>query len=55
MPYENFPWFQGQPVSAILKVEESSPGHYHWPMLDIDLTDDIIRFPERFPQVASHS
>ncbi|MGM0632209.1 MAG: DUF2442 domain-containing protein [Pseudomonadota bacterium] len=55
MSYENFPWFREQPVSAILKVQEPTRGHYHWPMLDIDLTDEIIRFPDRFPLVADQT
>lgn len=53
MSYENFPWFREQPVSAILKVEEPSPGHYHWPILDIDLTDEIIRSPGHFLLIAN--
>ena len=53
MSYKHFPWFREQPVSAILKVEEPAPGHYHWPILDIDLTDEIIRSPDRFPLVAN--
>jgi len=30
-------------------VKEVSPGHFHWPELDIDLTQEIIEHPERFP------
>jgi hypothetical protein len=52
MPYEQFPWFRTQPVSAILRVEEPSPGHYYWPDIDVDLTDDIIEHPERYPNLA---
>ncbi len=52
MPYEIFPWFRDQPVSAILNVEEPSPGHYYWPDIDVDLTDEIIEHPERFPNIA---
>jgi hypothetical protein len=53
MPYENFPWFKDQTVSSIINVEEQSPGHYYWPDLDVDLTDDIIEHPERFPRVST--
>ena len=52
MPYDNFPWFKEQPVSVILNVEEQSPGHFYWPELDVDLTEEIIEHPERFPNVA---
>ncbi len=36
MPYNSFPWFKEQP----------------WPDLDVDLTEEIIEHPERFPNVA---
>jgi hypothetical protein len=52
MPYKNFPWFKEQRVSAIVNVEEPSPGHFYWPELDVDLTAEIIEHPERFPNVA---
>jgi hypothetical protein len=52
MPYDEFPWFQDQPVRAILNVEEPSPGHFHWPDIDVDLTEEIIEHPERFPNRA---
>ncbi len=52
MSYEDFPWFKDQPVKSILNVEEQSPGHYHWPDIDVDLTDEIIEHPDRFPLKA---
>jgi len=52
LSYEEFPWFKDQPVKAILRVDESSPGHYHWPDIDVDLTNEIIKHPERFPLKA---
>lgn len=52
MPYEEFPWFKEQPVRAILNVEEPSPGHFYWPDLDVDLSEEIIEHPDRFPKKA---
>jgi len=52
MPYEEFPWFREQPVRAILNVEEPTAGHFYWPDLDIDLSEEIIEHPERFPNKA---
>ncbi|HMK42920.1 MAG TPA: DUF2442 domain-containing protein [Dissulfurispiraceae bacterium] len=49
LPYEDFPWFKDAPVYKILHIEEQRAGHYYWPDLDIDLTDEIIESPERFP------
>ncbi len=52
LAYEEFPWFKDAPVGKILFVEEPIPGHYHWPDLDIDLTEEMIEHPERFPLKA---
>jgi len=49
MSYDNFPWFKDVSVGKILNVEEPTPGHYYWPELDVDLTEEIITHPERFP------
>ena len=53
LPFKKFPWFEDKPVSAIFNVVEVSPGHFYWPSLDIDLTEEIIEHPERFPLVAT--
>ena len=52
MSYEDFPWFKDQTVKSLVNVEEQSPGHFFWPDLDIDLTEQIIEHPERFPLKA---
>lgn len=52
MSYDDFPWFKRQPVEAFFNVEEQSPGHFFWPDMDVDLTEEIIEFPERFPLIA---
>lgn len=52
LPYANFPWFKDAPVGKILRVEEPTPGHYYWPDLDVDLTEEIILHPEQFPLKA---
>ncbi len=52
LPYTEFPWFENQTVKSILNVEEQSPGHYYWPDIDIDLTEQSIEHPERFPLKA---
>ncbi len=49
MSYEDFPWFKDQPIKAIVNVEEQSPGHFYWPEIDVDLTEEMIEHPERFP------
>lgn len=52
LPFDDFPWFKDAPVAMIFRVEEPSPGHYYWPELDVDLTDEIVAHPERFPLKA---
>jgi hypothetical protein len=49
MSYDNFPWFKDAPVGKILNVEEPRSGHFYWPDLDVDLTDEIIEHPEQYP------
>jgi len=49
MSYEDFPWFKDQAVKSILNVKEPAPGHFYWPDIDVDLTEDMIDHPERFP------
>lgn len=53
LSYADFPWFRDQTVKAILNVEEQSFGHFYWPDLDVDLTEEIIEHPERFPLVSN--
>ncbi len=50
--YEDFPWFKDQAIKSILNVEEQSPGHFYWPDIDVDLTEEIIEHPEHFPLKA---
>ena len=52
MSYEEFPWFRDASVGQILNVREVSPGHFHWPDLDVDLTAEMIEHPARFPLKA---
>ena len=62
MSYEDFPWFKDQPVKIIHNVEEQSPGHFYWPDIDVDLSENIIENPSHYPlkqchfisQLASH-
>ncbi|SEP56297.1 Protein of unknown function [Ectothiorhodospira magna] len=54
LPYDDFPWFKDRSVREIVNVEEPQPGHFYWPDLDIDLTEEIIEHPERFPMRAKH-
>lgn len=52
LSYESFPWFKDQTIKVVLNVEEQGKGHYYWPDIDVDLSDEIIQYPERFPLKA---
>lgn len=49
LPFEEFPWFRGASVGAILNVERPHPHHLYWPELDVDLSVESIEHPERYP------
>ena len=48
MSYDDFPWFKDQTVKSIINVEEQPHGHFYWPDIDVDLTEEIIENPKRF-------
>ncbi len=54
MSYDDFPWFRDQSVKSITNVEEPSPGHFYWPDIDVDVTEEIIENPEKFPLKAKN-
>jgi len=51
LPFAAFPWFRDASVGEICEVQRVSPEHLHWPRLDVDLTLDALRKPERYPLV----
>lgn len=52
LPYDEFPWFRKASIEEIVEVEQPMPGHFHWPLLDVDLGVDSIEHPERYPLKA---
>ncbi len=52
LPFSHFPWFKSALLEAVLHVERPSADHLFWPDLDIDLTLDSIRHPEKYPLIA---
>lgn len=52
VPFAEFPWFRNGTIGAITHVEWLSPDHLYWPDLDIDLSVESIRHPDRFPLVS---
>jgi hypothetical protein len=52
LSYTDFPWFKDVIVRKILNITEPLSGHFYWPELDVDLSVEIIKHPERFPMKA---
>jgi len=52
LPFKEFPWFKTATVQSILKVELHGDDHFHWPDLDVDLTLESIRRPEKYPLIS---
>jgi len=52
LPFEKFPWFRDARVSEITELEFSHGSHLYWPKLDIDLSRDILRDPDRYKLVS---
>jgi hypothetical protein len=52
-PFAAFPWFRDASIGQILAVERPSPRHLYWPHLDVDLAEESIDYPERYPLVSN--
>jgi hypothetical protein len=52
VPFQEFPWFKQATIEQIAIVERPTSNHLYWPLLDVDLSIESIRHPERFPLVA---
>ena len=52
LPYSEFPWFKAATILQVLNVLRPTPDHLYWPDLDIDLSVESIRHPEKFPLKA---
>lgn len=49
LAFEHFPWFREATIAAVSTVELQGKEHIYWPELDVDLSLDIIKNPEKFP------
>jgi hypothetical protein len=52
LSHDEFPWFKQAPLSAVFNVQQESAEHFYWPDLDVDLSLESIRHPEKFPLKA---
>lgn len=49
VPFDEFPWFKQATIEQLTRVEWPTPDHLYWPDLDIDVSVESIRSPEKFP------
>jgi len=47
--FDKFPWFRDARISEITDIVVEDEDVFHWPKLDVDLTLQMIRYPERYP------
>jgi hypothetical protein len=52
LPFAQFPWFKSARLEDVLNVERPNSNHLYWPDLDVDLTLESIRHPEKFPLIS---
>jgi hypothetical protein len=52
LPYSEFPWFKAATIQQVINVLRPTADHLYWPDLDIDLSVESIRHPEKFPLKA---
>lgn len=52
LPFADFPWFKQATIDQICDVQRPSLDHLYWPQLDVDLSVESIRYPDRFPLVS---
>ena len=53
LPFSDFPWFRQATIEQLTTIEWPSADHLYWPMLDVDLSVESIRCPEKFPLVSA--
>ena len=52
VPFSDFPWFKKATIEQISDVQRPTENHLYWPLLDVDLSVESLRNPERFPLVS---
>ena len=52
LPHAEYPWFQDAKLSSFFNVRRESPEHLYWPELDVDLSLESIRHPDKYPLKA---
>lgn len=51
LSHKEFPWFKNAKISEILNVKLLKKSHLYWPELDIDLSTEILKYPDKYPLI----
>ena len=49
LQFTKYPWFQAATINQIYDVKLYHNKHLHWPLLDIDLDIESLKYPEAYP------
>ena len=52
LPFSEFPWLRDATVAQLENVQRPSADHLYWSDIDVDLSVDSIRHPDRYPLKA---
>ena len=55
LPFSDFPWFRQATIEQLTTIERPTLDHLYWPLLDIDLSVESIRNPDKFPLLSAAS
>jgi hypothetical protein len=55
VPFAEFPWFRQATIEHLTTIEWPTQDHLYWPLLDVDLSVESIRHPDKFPLVSAIS
>ena len=49
LSFDNYPWFKNARISEITNMKLIHAHHLHWPDLDVDLSLEILKSPDKYP------
>ena len=52
LPYNSNPWFENARVSDVFNVEPVGHLGIRWSLLDVDLSIDSLKYPEKYPLIS---
>lgn len=52
LPFSEFPWFKQVTIEQLSTVDWPTAERLYWPLLDVDLSVESVRHPEKFPLVS---